>query len=91
MKALGLLSSAVAVVCVLAYFLLDGSTPSFVIPLAVASAVLGIFLILVADLLGRRAQNRKTFHCVQCGKKMTARNIKKAGSICPACGSTVFA
>ena len=91
MRALGYLSAGVAVVGILAFFLLRGSTPSFIIPVIVVSCVLSIPLIVVGNILSNRAENRKMYHWVQCGKKMTGKELRYSSNICPVCGSTVFA
>ena len=91
MRTLGLISSGIALLGILAYSVLNDAAPAFIVPVVIVSTVLAIFFILVGSLAGMRTSNRKIYQCIQCGLNLTGKRLKEAGNLCPMCGGKVFA
>ncbi len=89
MRTLGWISSGVALLGLLAYFLLKDATPSFVIPLILVSGTLAIFFVIASIIVNRRIASKK-YHCVKCGTIITGGDPTRYGSVCPKCGGNVF-
>ncbi len=89
MRTLGWISSGVALLGLLAYFLLKDATPSFVIPLILVSGLLAIFFVF-ASIIVNKLMTGKKYHCVKCGTIITGGDPTRYGSVCPNCGGNVF-
>jgi DNA-directed RNA polymerase subunit RPC12/RpoP len=91
MRALGVLSTGVALLGILAYFFFGDATPTYVIPVIIVSAALAVFFFLVGIIFNRIWGGGKTYQCVNCGIKVTGGNPVRYGKVCPNCGGNVFA
>jgi DNA-directed RNA polymerase subunit RPC12/RpoP len=91
MRALGIISTGVALFGILAYFLFGEATPTYVIPVIIVSAVLAVFFFLVGIILSSFVGGRKSYQCVNCGTKVTGGDPVRIGKVCPNCGGNVFA
>ena len=89
MRTLGWISSGVALLGLLAYFLLKDATPSFVIPLILVSGILAIFFVFASIIVNKRLASKK-YHCAKCGTIITGGDPTRYGSVCPNCGGHVF-
>ena len=91
MRTLGLISTGVALLGILAFFLLRDAAPSFVIPVILVSLVLAVFFFLVGIILNIFMSRRKVHQCVNCGTKVSGGDPVRLGKVCPNCGGSVFA
>jgi DNA-directed RNA polymerase subunit RPC12/RpoP len=91
MRTLGLISSGIALLGILAYSVLKDAAPTFIVPMVIVSTVLAIFFILVGSLASIRTSSKKSYQCIQCGLNLTGKRLKKADNLCPMCGGNVFA
>jgi len=91
MRALGIISTGVALLGILAYFLFGDAAPTYVIPVIIVSAVLAVFFFLVGIILNIVAGRGKAYQCLNCGIKVTGGNPVRIGKVCPNCGGNVFA
>ena len=89
MRTLGIISSGIALLGLLAYFLLEDAAPSFVIPLILVSGILAIFFIFASIIVNKRLTSKK-YHCVKCGTIISGGDPTRYGSVCPNCGGHVF-
>ena len=89
MRTLGWISSGVALLGLLAYFLLEDATPPFVIPLILVSGILAIFFVFASIIVNKRLTSKK-YRCVKCGTTITGGDPTRYGSVCPNCGGHVF-
>jgi DNA-directed RNA polymerase subunit RPC12/RpoP len=91
MRTLGTISTGVALLGILAYFLLKDAAPSYVVPVVIVSSVLAVFFLLVGIILSSFVGGRKSYQCVNCGTKVTGGDPVRIGKVCPNCGGNVFA
>lgn len=91
MKTLGFVSSIIALLGIIAHNIFGEATPAFVVPMVVVSLTLSIFFVTAGILSSINAATRRNYRCVQCGLFYNGNSLKKAGNICPMCGSNVFA
>jgi DNA-directed RNA polymerase subunit RPC12/RpoP len=89
MRALGWISAGLALLGLLAYFLLGDATPPFVMPLILISGLLAI-LFIFASIIVSMLTARKMYHCAKCGTTVTGGEPTRYGSVCPICGGHVF-
>jgi DNA-directed RNA polymerase subunit RPC12/RpoP len=89
MRTLGWISSGIALLGLVAYFVLQDATPSFVIPLVLVSGSLAIFFVFASIIVNKRLAS-KEYHCVKCGARITGGDPTRYGSVCPNCGGHVF-
>ncbi len=90
MRTLGLISSGIAILGLLAYLFMKDSMPAFLIPLILASGTLAIILIIVSIITSSRMAGKK-YRCVKCGTIMTGGDPVRYGNVCPNCGGNLFA
>ncbi len=89
MRTLGWISAGLALLGLLAYFLLGDATPSFVMPLILASGILAIVFIF-ASIIVNLCTARKEYHCARCGTIVRGGEPTRYGRVCPNCGGHVF-
>ena len=91
MRALGIISTGVALLGILAYFLFGDAAPTYVIPVIIVSAALAVFFFLVGIILNIIGGGGRTYQCLGCGIKVTGGDPVRIGKVCPNCGGNVFA
>ena len=91
MRALGIISTGIALLGILAYFFFGDAIPTYVIQVIIVSVVLAVFFFLVGIILNRRLGGKKVYQCVNCGTKVTGGNPVRLGKVCQNCGGNVFA
>ena len=91
MRALGIISTGVALFGILAFFLLRNSAPDYTITIIIVSSVLAVFFFLVGMIVDRSVGGKKVYQCLNCGAKVKGGNPVKIGRVCPNCGGNAFA
>ncbi len=90
MRILGLISSGVALLGLVAFFFMKDATPSFVVPMILVSGALAIAFLIVSVIANRISVGKK-YRCVKCGTIITGGDPVRYANVCPNCGGNVFA
>lgn len=91
MKTLGLFSSVIALLGIIAHMILNEATPEFILPLVIVSITLSIFFVTAGILSSISTAKRNNYRCTQCGLFIYEDSLKKADNICPMCSGNLFA
>lgn len=89
MRTLGWISTGLALLGLLTYFLLGDTTPSFVVPLILISGILAIIFIF-ASIIINNLTTRREYRCAKCGTIITGGEPTRYGCVCPNCGGHLF-
>ena len=89
MRILGLISSGVALLGLVAFFFMKDATPSFVVPMILVSGALATAFLIVSVIAYRISVGKK-YRCVKCGTIVTGGDPVRYANVCPNCGGNVF-
>lgn len=89
MKNIGLISIGITVIGLVVYFLMGEASPSFIIPLILASGLSALIFTLLGFFINL-VQGRRKYQCLNCGTIIRGGNPVQLGNVCPNCGGCAF-